>query len=54
MSLTDRIEASRLWVLGRLLIPASRRRAACVARGEHRPVLVDLGRDKVCGGCGAR
>ena len=52
MTLTDRIEQSPLWWTGRLLIPGSWRRAACIARGEHRLELADLGRTKVCGGCG--
>lgn len=53
MSIVDRIEASRLWILGRLFIPGPVRADACHRRGEHRPELVDLGRMKVCRNCGA-
>lgn len=50
--LAYRIEHSPLWLLGRLLIPAKYRRAACEVSGRHRPELVDLGRTKVCPECG--
>lgn len=53
MSVVDRIERSPLWWVGRLLIPSAVRLKACVRRGEHHPQLVDLGRTKVCGRCGA-
>lgn len=48
-----RIEASRAWLFGRILIPDRYRSAACAAAGAHRPELVDLGRHKVCYSCGA-
>jgi len=50
--LVDRVEASHFWFLGRLFIPSRVRRRACEARGAHHPVLVDLGRRKICFSCG--
>jgi hypothetical protein len=52
MSLIDRIERSPFWLIGRLLIPRRRRRAACIARGTHHPKLIDLGYRKMCFRCG--
>jgi hypothetical protein len=52
VNLTDRFESSRLWLLGRLLIPGPARARACIARGTHHPELADVGRIKVCNGCG--
>lgn len=48
----NRVVDSRWWLLS-LLIPASRRAAACKARGTHKPELIDLGRSKLCLRCGA-
>lgn len=50
--LITRVEHGRLWFLGRLLVPKSRRRASCERRGEHKPGLIDGGRSKICRGCG--
>ncbi len=46
------LEDTPFWLIGRLLVPARKRRAACEAAGKHHPVLVDLGRSKVCYECG--
>lgn len=46
------IEASRIWWLGRLLLPGRFRKRACESRNAHAPVLVDLGRRKSCPNCG--
>lgn len=35
----------------RVLMPASVRRRRCEAAGQHRPVLIDMGKRKLCMRC---
>lgn len=46
-----RLQRGPFWFLA-VLIPKSRRRQACVARAEHKPELIDMGRSKICWKCG--
>ena len=48
----DRLEQSRWWWVGRIVFPASLRLRRCLARDEHKIVVVDHGGRKVCYSCG--
>lgn len=44
--------SNRVGWLAWIMIPARYRNAWCERRGEHRPVLIDTGKRKLCMNCG--